>query len=141
MIQHLQHPDARPLTAADLLEHLGDIPLYRIRTTPAPGDATEQDLLANMDRKEPICELVDGTLVAKDMGAYESFLAMQLARLIGNFSTPRKLRFILGEEGPYRLPNDQVRVPDVSFIASERLKLAQLKREPILLSYQTSVSR
>jgi Uma2 family endonuclease len=30
------------------------------------------------------------------------------------------------------MPQEQVRVPDVSFVSSERLKLAQLKREPIL---------
>jgi Uma2 family endonuclease len=132
MIRQLNRDNYQPWTAADLHARLGDIPLYRIRTKPEPGTATEKDLLALMDRKEPICELIDGTLVEKDMGSYESFLAMELGRLIGNFAEPRKLGFVLGEEGPYRLPDDQVRVPDVSFVSCDRLKLSQLKREPIL---------
>lgn len=57
---------------------------------------------------------------------------MELGRWIGNFAEPRKLGFILGEDGPYRLPNAEIRVPDVSFVPSDRLKLAQLKREAIL---------
>src|SRR4029079_4924323 len=134
MIRHLQYPDARPWTAADLLDHFGDIPLYRIRTKPAPGTATEEDLLAVNEAalKEAICELVDGTLGEKDMGSYESHFAFFLGGLINNFVRARGLGFVFGPDGPYRLPNDQVRVPDVSFVSRERLDLAQLKREPIL---------
>ena len=109
MIRRSMPSDYRPWTAADLHERLGDIPLYRIRTNPEPGTATEEDLLAVMDHKEPMCELIDGTLVEKDMGSYESYLAMELGRLIGNFAADGKLGYILGEDGPYHLPHAQVR--------------------------------
>jgi hypothetical protein len=91
MIRHLTSDEYKPWTAADLLDRLGDIPLYRIRTRPEPGTATEEDLLEVMNRKEPMCELIDGILVEKDMGSYESFLAMELGRMIGNFAEPKKL--------------------------------------------------
>lgn len=55
---------------ADLWNRLGRIPLARIRIIPPPGTATEKDVLAA--RREPyrrLCELVDGTLVEKDLPA------------------------------------------------------------------------
>lgn len=63
---------------AEVLEAVGNIPPHRIRMTPAPGEATEEDLLRIVDRKEAICELVAGILVEKDMASFESNLASPL---------------------------------------------------------------
>src|SRR5215467_4851145 len=69
-------------TVADLLKHLGDVPAHRVRLHPSPGTATEQDVIAAegaLDKR--LCELVDGTLVEKAVGHYES----RVAHLIGYF--------------------------------------------------------
>ena len=62
-------PAARPDTVADLLYRLGDIPPDRIRMDPPPGRATFEDLVqVNEQRRGPICEWVENTLVEKAMG-------------------------------------------------------------------------
>ncbi len=59
-------------TLADLHERLGGIPLHRIRYHPAPGTDTEADVLVHPHGEKRLCELVDGVLVEKPMGYYES---------------------------------------------------------------------
>jgi hypothetical protein len=67
-------------TMADLLARLGDVPPERVRLIPAPGTATERDVIEMEARTNRLFELVDGTLVEKAMGFRESMLA---AALIG----------------------------------------------------------
>src|SRR5256885_666916 len=63
-------------TVADLVHELGDIPANRILLQPAPGTATEADLLRALDgANKVLCELVNGTLVEKPMGFQESRIA------------------------------------------------------------------
>ena len=62
-------------TLQDLVDRLGGIPLSRILLQPAPGLATEEDLLRENARKRRLCELVEGVLVEKAMGLQESLLA------------------------------------------------------------------
>src|SRR5262245_946863 len=57
-------------TAADLHEHLGHIPLQRIRLYPPPGTASLADVLAVQAQEDRLCELVDGVLVEKTVGYY-----------------------------------------------------------------------
>src|SRR5262249_9362256 len=80
-------PAAAPSAAlADLLERLGRVPPERIRLRPAPGMATEADLLVALHQPgKRICELVEGTLVEKPMGYRESLLAAYLIRVLGAF--------------------------------------------------------
>ncbi len=68
------HSAERAETLADLLRRLGNVPARRVRLYPAPGTATEKDLIRNNESKlkTAICELVDGTLVEKTMGWVES---------------------------------------------------------------------
>ena len=49
---------------------------FRKRHDPAPGTATEDDLLRINEAEERLYELVDGTLVEKVMGYAEGFLAL-----------------------------------------------------------------
>jgi hypothetical protein len=63
---------------AELLDQLGGIPPERVLVQPAPGHATEQDLLRLLDHEDRLCELVDGVLVEKPMGQYESRMAVVL---------------------------------------------------------------
>lgn len=116
-------------TAVDLAERFGPIPLDRIVSPPAPGLATEEDAIELTERKIRLCELVDGILVEKVMGAFESLLAIEIARLIGNFVRPRKLGVVLGEAGLLRLAPGLIRMPDVAFLSSEKFPGGRLPRE------------
>jgi Uma2 family endonuclease len=109
----------RWVTAADLLKSLGDIPASRVRLDPVPGTATERDLLRNNESKfrTATCELIDGTLVEKPVGFYESDIAGLILTAINNFIRRRRLGVAVGEAGMLRLNPGIVRAPDVSFIA------------------------
>jgi hypothetical protein len=61
-------------TVADLLARFGPIAHRRVRQDPAPGSATEQDVVALHDRENRLYELVDGVLVEKSTGIQESYL-------------------------------------------------------------------
>ena len=103
-------------TLADLQSHLGDIPAERIRMFPPPGYATEQELVRLQETKEALCELVDGVLVEKAVGAYESQLAMLIAYHLLDYLKSNRIGFVLGESGPVRTIVPQVRMPDVCFV-------------------------
>jgi Uma2 family endonuclease len=124
-------PRTKIETLADLVKRLGDIPLDRIRAHPAPGTATEADLLNDPGDDYKMCELVDGTLVEKPMGLYESMLAAVLSHLLLAFLEEHDLGIIAGEEGPLRLSPGLVRKPDVTFIAWKRMPNEELPDEPI----------
>jgi Uma2 family endonuclease len=119
-------------TVADLLEELGDIPAERVLLRPLPGTATEQDLLAAVEAPgKRLCELVDGVLVEKPAGARESLLAAWIVHLLWQFLEEHDLGLVLGADGPVRLRLGLVRMPDVCFIAWERLPGGQLPEEAI----------
>jgi Uma2 family endonuclease len=120
------------LTLADVLEQLGGLSPRRIRFRPAPGTATEEDVITIRDRERRLFELIDGVLVEKDMGYWESVLAIELARLWGNFVRRRKLGTVTGEAGMLRLSPGLVRIPDVSFVSRARLAHHRRARAPIL---------
>lgn len=118
-------------TLADLLERLGQIPLARIQLHPPPGTATERDLLVPSSSRERLCELVDGVLVEKAMGYYESRLAIVLAWLLETFVQANHLGIILGADATTRLRPGLVRLPDVSFVSRRRLPNQRVPREPV----------
>jgi Uma2 family endonuclease len=118
-------------TVEDLLNQLGCIPLKRIRAVPPPGTATEQDVLAAESRTGRICELIDGVLVEKTTGYYESLLAALLIRALGDFVEQHQLGIVLGPDGTLQILPHQVRIPDVSFIAWDRFPDRRLPKEPI----------
>ena len=107
------------VTLQDILEGLGNVPLLRVRFSPAPGTATEEDLTRIADRENRTCELIDGTLVEKAMGLRESLLAMLLVQYLGPFVRLRKLGFVSGPDGTMKLFSGFVRTPDVAFISRE----------------------
>jgi Uma2 family endonuclease len=123
---------AQELTLADVLHELGGISPRRIRFRPPPGTATEDDVIKIHDRERRLFELIDGVLVEKVMGIWESVLAIELARLLGNFVGRRKLGTLAGEAGMLRLSPGLVRIPDLSFISRARLAHDRGARAPIL---------
>lgn len=118
-------------TLADRLERLGSVPLHRIPMSPAPGTATEADVLARLAGEKRLCELVDGVLVEKVMGYYESLLASRLIGSLQRYLEEHDLGFVLGEAGTLRLVPGLVRMPDVSFITWDRVPDRELPAEPI----------
>jgi Uma2 family endonuclease len=115
-------PDAPPTewTVADVQARLIGVSPGRIRTYPAPGTATEADLLQAEARGHRICELVNGILVEKPMASYESALAGAVIYFFHRYLETRNLGIVLGEAGFLRLRPGLVRAPDVSFIRWER---------------------
>ncbi|NOZ38705.1 MAG: Uma2 family endonuclease [Planctomycetes bacterium] len=109
-------------TAVDLVHRFGAIPLDRVVHDPAPGTATVADVVRLDDHENRLCELIDGTLVEKTVGVYESFLAIQIGTLLNLFVTQAKLGIVAGADGMMQIFPDQVRIPDVSFISWEHLK-------------------
>jgi len=118
-------------SCADLQRHLGDIPADRIRITPPPGQATEADLLRVNDGKQGLCELIDQVLVEKTMGNFESQLAALIIFSLHDFLRNKKIGFVLGEAGLFRVAPDQMRSPDVSFVAWNRFPKGRSSRQAV----------
>jgi len=109
----------------------GGVPADRVRLHPAPGSATEKDVLEIHAREKRLCELVDGVLVEKPMGYYESRLAMLLGHFIQAFLDQHDLGIVAGPDGMLRLAAGLVRIPDVSFVSWTRLPGRRIPRQPI----------
>lgn len=118
-------------TLAELLERLGSISPARVRVHPPPGTATQQHILACDKGEKRLCELVEGVLVEKAMGYYESRLAMVLASLLEAFCQEHDMGIVLGADATTALAPGLVRLPDVSFVSRQRLPGGKVPREPI----------
>lgn len=118
-------------TLADFVASLGGIPLERIRVNPPFGTATENDVLEVERQTGRPCELIDGTLVEKTMGYYESFLAVKIIQVLAAFVDAHNLGIVLGADGTLQILPHQVRVPDVCFISWDRFPGRKLPAEPI----------
>lgn len=120
-------------TLADLLEHLGDISPRRVRYQPLPGTATEHDVLEIKSKENRLFELVEGVLVEKARGFWESVLAGAILSALRAFVIPRKLGVVAGPDGMVRLFPDMnlIRMPDVAFISWERLAASATERHSV----------
>jgi Uma2 family endonuclease len=125
------NPTADVGSLAELLERLGGVPPERIRVHGPLGCATEKELLEYVDRTGRRCELIDGVIVEKAMGFYESRLAVVLAAFLEAYLGEHDLGIILGADGMIRLEN-QVREPDVSFFSWARFPGRLLPRGQVL---------
>jgi Uma2 family endonuclease len=110
------------------LAALGGVPLSRIIFDPWPGTATETDLLHMVEFEKRLCELVDGTLVEKPVGYWEGLVAANIIGLLSAFVNPRKLGAVSGADSTLRMKSGRIRLPDVSFVAKDRLPQT---REPV----------
>lgn len=118
-------------TIADLVDHLGGVPTSRVRLRPYPGTAREEDVVAVHDRENRLCELVDGVLVEKAVGYFESVVAGVLIHLLHDYLERHDRGIVAGEAGMIRLGIRLVRIPDVSFVSWERLPAHEAPRDPI----------
>ena len=85
--------------AGDVEGWLPGFPFARIRVSPTPGTATEQDILDVERQTGQICELIDGTLVDKVMASLESMLALEIAFHIKLYLQTRDLGVVLAPTG------------------------------------------
>jgi len=122
---------AEPPTIDGLIERLGRIPLNRVLCHPAPGLATEADLIEAQRKYDRLYELVDGVLVEKGMGFAESLLAGAVIEALRKFVIPRNLGLVSTPDGMFRLFGGLVRIPDVAFTSWERLPDRKVPRTPI----------
>ena len=124
-------PPSKVRTIADLLKRLGSIPPERVWFRPVPGTATEQDVIDIEVRENRLCELVDGVLVEKTVGFYESRVAALLGHYLERSLDHQDLGIVLGADGTLRLMPGLVRIPDVSFISWDKFPNRELPAEPI----------
>lgn len=124
--------DARGWTVADLTLHFGPILHVRIRQSPPPGLAVEQDAIDIYERERRLFELIDGVLVEKIMGVQEAYLAALIVQVLGEFLRTHDLGFILGADGMSRLAPGLIRIPDVSFISWNRVPDRKVPRVAVL---------
>jgi len=116
---------------AQLLESLGDVPLHRIRANPPPGAAVPADVLAIYHTQRRLYELIDGVLVEKSMGYYESVLASIISHIIATFLDQHALGVLAGADGMIQFSTG-IRIPDVSFVSWRNLPSTDILRKPIL---------
>jgi Uma2 family endonuclease len=115
-------------TLAEILEHLGGIDPRRVRAVPFPGTATEQDVIDLGERHNRLYELVDGILVEKVMGFYESALALRLGRYLDVHVDLNGLGVVTGPDGSVRLAPNLIRIPDLSYFSWDQFPGRRISR-------------
>jgi Uma2 family endonuclease len=115
----------------ELLARLGHIPARRICLHPAPGTATEQDLLRKHGRPRKLFELIDGTLVEKPMGSRESHLASRLIGRLEIHLDDHDVGFLYAPDALIEVLPKLVRGPDVSFMAWRKGSARAVPQEQI----------
>lgn len=114
----IAQPEQFQDTFADLHRAIGEVPLHRIARSPAPGTATEQDVIDALEgTNKRLYELVDGVLVEKAVATKESLFAGMVFGHIWDYLRESDIGIVLAGDGPLRLLPGNVRLPDVSFIS------------------------
>ena len=131
--QATQIPTALPpdWTLADFQTHFDGIPPERIRMYPPPGTATVADVLYLDTHHDCHCELIDGVLVEKTMGHFESRLAAVLIYLLERHVEGKNLGIVYAPDAPLRIMPTQVRMPDVCFVRFDRMPGGKLPGEQV----------
>jgi len=122
---------AKATTWEERLFDLGNIPNARVRSEPAPGSASVEDVVRLRNNERRLYELVDGTLVEKAMGWQESLLAGILMHWLHKYLDVHRIGVATGPDGMTRLFGDTVRGPDVAFVAWDRMPNGQIPKEPV----------
>lgn len=133
--------ERRVWTALDVIERFGPIPMSRLRHNVDWGTATEEDVLRlEGSRDKSLCELIEGVLLEKTVGAYESAVAGVMFATIFAHVRARRLGTVLMADGFTRFRPDKVYIPDVCFIPSERLPPEGLQPEHAISPFVPSLA-
>jgi Uma2 family endonuclease len=111
-----------PVTLVQLAERFGDIPATRICMAPPPGQATEADLVYFQEHEDRLFELVDGTLIEKTMGNFESHIATMIHGLLFIYLRANPIGVTLIADTQLKLRRGIIRLPDVGFLSNERIR-------------------
>jgi Uma2 family endonuclease len=122
-----------PDTFADVLDRLGGVPPERVLLRPAPGTATEADLIAaRLGPGRRLCELIDGVLVErKRMSFREAVLATKLGADLYGHAADHDLGVVAGADAQVRFRLGLVRIPDVCFVPWSRIPGDELPDEAV----------
>jgi hypothetical protein len=69
-----------------------------------------EDVLRLVEREKRSVELVDGTLVERPVGVFESLIAANVIIILGSFVKQHKLGFVTAEQGTIQMAMGNVRV-------------------------------
>ena len=117
---------------ADLVKRLGDIPLERIRFRPAPGTATEEDVIEIEQRGDsPLCELVDGTAVDRAIGFKESLVTTKIGGHIGSYLDRDDRGICVMANCLMRFAPGLVRCPSLAFFSWDKFPDGKIPDDPI----------
>lgn len=83
--------------------------------------ASEADLL-NAPRDGRKYELVDGEIVVSPAGSRHGAVCVKLSTRLGTFIEQRRLGHLFDSSTGFRMPNGNVRLPDVAFVARGRFE-------------------
>jgi Uma2 family endonuclease len=92
-----------------------------VRTIPHAGEAITVEELIRLPDDGNKYERVKGVLKVSPAGHEQEYFGSWLITLLTNFVRPRKLGQVYGSNAGYRLPNGDIRAPDVSFVRQERI--------------------
>lgn len=118
-----------PVTLVELANRFGDIPATRICMNPPPGQATEEDMLYFQEHEGRLFELVDGTLIEKTMGSFESLIASTIHGLLFIYLRANPIGKSLIADTQLKLRRGAIRLPDVSFLSNERIRQSGFARQ------------
>ncbi len=82
--------------------------------------ATEDDLLKMPDDGYKY-ELVDGEIIASPSGVYSSAVAIRISHFLQMYTEKNPVGLVMGADVGIRLPDGNVRSPDVSVVRIEKL--------------------
>jgi len=119
------------ITAAEMQQQLGGIPLERIRMVPPPGMATDADAMRVQDSEGRTCEVIDGILVEKAMGYFEARIATVLVFILEGYLQEQDLGIAVGPDGLVHLTTNRSRAPDAAVFTWEKFPQRQLPAAPV----------
>ncbi|MEZ6112016.1 MAG: Uma2 family endonuclease [Pirellulaceae bacterium] len=131
IIAHQSTAGQTSWTATQVVDRFGPLPLARLRMSPLPGNAVEQDAVEILAGEQRLFELHDGMLLEKTMGAFESYIAGVLIWALNDFIRRDRLGIVYGPDGLFRIAPDEIRIPDVSFVSWQRLPNGEVPRDAI----------
>jgi Uma2 family endonuclease len=119
--------EIKPLS--QIVSDLGNVPLERVHLPQPWREIEEHDWLRLPDRQR--YELVDGILVEKPMGFYETRVGFILGIFLEEFARAHALGIVVVEPGSVRVAG-HIRLPDVAFFAWGNLPERRVPRVAIL---------
>ena len=116
----------------DLLDDLGGISPWRVLLKPAPGTATEADLIAvNASGRNSLRAGRRRAWWRREWDTSSRCWPCAISALLHEFVDSRNLGIVTGEAGMVRLFPGMIRVPDVAYASWDRFPGGVVPREPM----------